>query len=365
MRDATFITKEASSALTQSKRTVTEATMDQVLDQEITKANTELLGVLPYIFGFIAFFLENHKDCVFDEEGATHYQIGTIKEPIPLDFLIEHTIGKFSEQKDTFRSELYECIRGRKYYIPTNISGRYIFDEPIRVVPVIDNQIATPKIFNTLVTRQENGDYKQVEKKQIIGIIIHCSKTLFEGHFNGWKGFIGGFIKQPRLLYAIARHYHTTIQNAEFGQFTPVKIVQTFYYLALHWNGKGNKMTIDVLNLLKHVLPSALEGNTIRYKNIATVSSVMAALDHITHDYPDCFDFGFYNPILDKYDFDYADKQSPKNNIEHLVYALKHHLRSHNNKLEVRIDNRKELKKYELDNTKPKLRKAHKKIKNK
>ena len=338
MRNATFITKEASTALIQSKRTVTEATIGQVLDQEITKANTELLGVLPYIFGFIAFFLENYKDGVINKEDATHYQIGTIKNPIPLDFLIEHTIGEFLEQKNTFRSELYECIRGRKYYIPTNISGRYIFDEPIRVVPVIDNQIVTPKIFNTLVIRVEKKQYKQVEKKQIIGFIIHCSKTLFEGHFNG---FIGGFIKQPRLLYAIARHYHATIPDAEFGQFTPVKIVQTFYYLALHWNGKGEKMTIDVLNLLKHVLPSALEGNTIRYKNIATVSSAMAALDHITHDYQDCFDFGFKNPILDKYDFDYADKQEPKNQIERLVYALKHRLRSHNNKLEVQIDNRK------------------------
>lgn len=359
MKDAVFVDKTSAKALSQSKRTVLEDLEKQIstettFEEAVSKRNAELLGVLPYMFCFSAYVFENFKDMIIDAPDITHYQFGTEEDPITMNVLYKFTIGPYTNQKEHFHAELYRYMSEvRKYWLPSK-SGGYLFDEPIRIIPIVKGKRVPAKTFHNLVTRQKDGSYQQETKEASVGFILQCFKPLFEGHFNGWQS---GFIKQPPLLYAIAREYHQNMRNeADFGEFTPVKIIQTFYYIATHCNGIGNKITINVLNLLKHVLESALEGDTIKYTRIKTVIYAIKALSHITHDHANSFDFQLGQIYLDAYDQSYACRQDPTLNIKHdsqgvgyidldfqgLCHAVKHHIRANKNTLELGVRYNKE-----------------------
>jgi len=371
-----FVTKPTTKAIIQTKRVLTDEQKTRDIkfiqtdtQENITRANTELLGVYPSIFPYTAFLFENAKDAIISgDELGTHYQIGTIQNPIPFSHLFENTIidytellkisHKFNEQlktnnntiinekeikdfftneKEQFKIELYRMIKEkRSYWLQDKETGNFILDEPIRIVPVVDNSIVSLNRFNNLVTKQEGGTYKAGEKIPKLGFILYAFKSLFQGHLNNYQpeGHIqGGFIKQHKNFYAIARFYCKYMPNADFRKFTPVKVVQLFYYLSLKNNGIGEYMKVDMLEMLKHVLPSALEGNTIRHKNLKPIASALSVIESITNDFPENFDGIIAGVDFDLWDWKFADKQNPKSKLDRMLLAMKHHLKAHNNKL--------------------------------
>ena len=122
--------------------------------------------------------------------------------------------------------------------------------------------------------------------------------------------------------------------NIDYRDFTPVKIVQLFYYLSSHTNYMGKHINVDMLKMLKHVLPSALEGETIRHRNLMPIISALSIIKRMTNDYPDFFDMTITGIGFDLWDRDFADRQKPKNRIERQLLAMKqHHLKANENKL--------------------------------
>jgi len=377
MNETVFFPKQSATALTQTKRSLTDdvksgkavLTLKTETQEDISRSNTELLGALKYWFSYTSYLIENNKSNVIDYPKTTHYQLGTTERPIPLSHAKEHIIGEFNDlgkDKDTqwesFRQETSAMIyNARKYWLQT-FSGNYILDEPIRVVWVIDNETATPKEFQALVTRQANGEYKAGEKQPKLGFILYAFKPLFKGHFNGWQkeGAIqGGFIKHPKCLYAMAKYFIAHyLPEGDFRNFNAVEIVQLFYYLSLHCNFKGEKMKVDMIDMLKHVCPSALNiDDTIRYNRIKGVLSAITLLSKITQVYENNCDFMFKGIVLDNFDVSFAFKQIYSDTWEkHLVmespeyknfkeqmltdgnaltYAVKHHLKTNKNTLEL------------------------------
>lgn len=348
MKKSVFMDKKAAETLTQSKRTVFEALLkdfhpEESFEAEVAKRNSELLGVLPYMFCFGAYVFENLKELVIDAPEITHYQLGTRNDPIPLSVLYKYTIGPYADQKEVFHAELYRYMtESRKYWLPTE-TGRFLLDEPIRVVPVSGVGLpVTPKIFYNLVSRQEDGIYKREVKQSVPGVILHYYKPLFEGHFNGWHK---GFIKQPPLLYALAREYHQHLSAAEYADFTPVKTMKIFYYLAAHCNYMGEKMTVDMADLLKYVAEYALDGDTIRYTRLPPVLSAFAVLSRITCEHSEGFDFILGDILLTSADWAYADREKPalvtpasaRDRFERQSLAVKHHLKKHHCRLELAV----------------------------
>jgi hypothetical protein len=330
-----FATKEASDALIQSKRTVAEAlkATQETFDVEVSKSNTELLGVLPYLFSFGAYAFENFKEMVIDMPKITHYQLGSEKDPIPLETLYRYTIGEYVEQKELFHAELYRLMREKRArFLPNNYGG-HTLTEPISIAVVTEKGVSTDgALFNSLVTKTEGGTYEHTPRVKIKGVILQYYKPLFEGHFNGYKG---GFIKQPQLLYAIARHYHSDMSEAALKDFTPVKIVQLFYYIATHCNYRGSKITVDAPEMLKHILPSALEGESIRHRNMGPILAALQALTSITSDYKDCFDFVINGLNITEDDRDFAKEADDE--TEQVMLEVKHHLKANGNRLEIAV----------------------------
>jgi hypothetical protein len=344
-KKALFMDKEAAGTLTQSKRTVFERLLkdfhpEETFEAEVAKRNAELLGVQPYIFCFGAYAFENFKELVIDAPGITHYQLGTQTDPIPLDVLYKYTIGPYAEQKEHFHAELYRFMTEKRVYWLPGPEGRYILDEAIRVVPVTrEGRTTTPKVFYNLVSKLEGGAYTREVKRSMPGVILHYYKPLFEGHFNGWRK---GFIKQPPLLYALSREYHQHLPEGSFTEFTPARIVRLFYYLALHCNYLGEKMTFDMVDLLKHVMEQALEGDTIRHRNMAPVIAAFEALRRLMRDHAESFDFVLGDLLLDDADWAYADREGsdpaePRNSVERKARAVKHHVRVNANTLTIAV----------------------------
>jgi hypothetical protein len=335
-----FTTKKSAEALIQSKRTIVEAleANDETFDVKVSKSNTELLGVLPYLFSFGAYAFENFKDMVVDAPKITHYQLGSIDEPVPLSTLYKYTIGEYIEQKEHFHAELYRLMREKKtYFLPTK-SGGHLLDEPISIAVVTDKGVTSDsKVFTNLVTKTEGGNYEHTPREKIKGVILRYYKPLFEGHFNDYKD---GFIKQPQLLYAMARHYHSNIAETAAKDFTPIKIVQLFYYLATHCNYTGSKITIDVSNMLKHILPSALKDDTIRYDNIDPFLFAFTMLMVITNDHKEGFDFSIKGLNINQTDRNFARQKADgtDNEVERARLEIKHHLKANHNMLEIAVE---------------------------
>jgi hypothetical protein len=349
-----FATKEAADALIQSKRTVAEAlkATQETFDVEVSKSNTELLGVLPYLFSFGAYAFENFKEMVIDMPKITHYQLGTVDEPVPLETLYKYTIGD-TEQKAHFHAELYRLMREKKtYFLPTQ-NGGYLLDEPISIAIVTEKGVSSDAaLFNNLVTKTDGGEYERTPRAKIKGVILRYYKPLFEGHFNGYKG---GFIKQPQRLYAIARRYYDDMANEEVKNFTPVKIVQLFYYIATHCNYRGAKITVDAPEMLKHVLPSALEGESIRHRNMEPILAAIHALESITSDHKDCFDFVVNGLNITQDDRDFAKEADDE--AEQAMLEVKHHLKANGNTLEIAVTQQARIA---LPEAPPKRRKTRK-----
>jgi hypothetical protein len=341
MKKSVFVDKEAAGTLAQSKRTVFERMLkdlhpEETFEAEVAKRNAELLGVQPYMFCFGAYAFENFKEMVIDAPKITHYQLGTEEDPIPLPVLYAYTIGPYTEQKEHFHAELYRFMTEKRAYWLPGKTGRYLLDEAIRVVPVTrEGRTVTPKMFYNLVSRQEGGEYTRDVKQSMPGVILHYYKPLFEGHFNGWHK---GFIKQPPLLYALAREYHQHLPEGAFAEFTPVRIVRLFYYLASHCNYRGEKITVDMVDLLKHVMESALKGDTIRYDNMPSVLAAFEALSRLTRDHNEGFDFVLGDLLLSEADWAYADREGfapaeTRDPLARKMRAVKRHLRVHDNTL--------------------------------
>ncbi|MCL2273185.1 MAG: hypothetical protein FWC19_10335 [Treponema sp.] len=383
----TFVTRPAVNALLQTKRSV----LDEITareknliktetEEDITRANTELLGAYPYIMPYVSYMCEYYKDALVPApKEVTHFQFGTIENPIPFSHLIENVIidqsellkvfNKFNnfldihnsdlptekqmqlvEQQDTkdflkrekdhFKSVLWHMLKeNRRYWLQDKESGNYILDEPIRIVPVVDGSLVSANKYNNLVTKKADGHYKAGGKMPNMGFILYAYKPLFEGHFNNYQrsGYIqGGFICQPKFLYSITRFYNYFLPNTYFGDFTPAKIVQLFYYLVAYSNEKGTRRKIDMLKMLKYVLPKALEGNTIRHRNLKPIASSLLVIESITNDFPDYFDMSISGVEFNKDDWEFADRQeypNGKNSLEKMLYAMKHHLKANNNKM--------------------------------
>ena len=162
-RESVFITRSTAKALMQTKRTISEAKKLLTDTQEnITRANTELLGIYPYILPYVAYMFENNKEMIIEgDPKGTHYQIGTAENPIPFYHICKNTIGTFpnvlkpiikkqelsiekilQREKQELKIELYRMIKQKRtYWLQDKDSGNYILDEPIRIIPVADNSI--------------------------------------------------------------------------------------------------------------------------------------------------------------------------------------------------------------------------------
>jgi hypothetical protein len=371
-----FVTKPTVETMLQTKRSVTEkidrGTKKLLTDtqENITRANTELLGVYPFLMPFMAYLFENMPNSKIHagNKENTHYQIGTAESPVPFSLLYESTMldhkklatvtdrfnlelkkhnkkpitdedlkGFISSEKEQFKIELYRMIKEkRSYWLQDKESGNYLLDEPLRIVLVANNSEITLNRFNALVSKQEGGEYKAGEKIPKLGFIIHAYKPLFEGHLNNYKKNQhqpGGYIKQPKHLYAMARFYSRFMPNADFRDFTPVHVVKLFYYLSMRDNQKGQNINIDMLEMLKCVSPGALFNNTIRHTQLKPIGSSLAVIEGITNDFPEDFDMCITGNDFDMFDWEYADRINPKNSIERLILAMKHHLKANKNTL--------------------------------
>ena len=383
----TFVTRPTVNALLQTKRTLSDEIkagekhlIKTDTEEDITRANTELLGIHPYIMPYTSYMCEYYKDALVPTpREVTHYQFGSVENPIPFSHLADNIIigqnelSKVAEkfnafvdmhnktlpqekqmplarsqdlknflkrEKEHFKSVLWQILKeNRRYWLQDKETGNYILDEPIRIVPVADGSMVSANRYNSLVTKIADGNYKAGDKIPKLGFILYAYKPLFEGHFNNYQrnGYIqGGFISQPKYLYSIARFYHYFMPNTYFGEFTPAKIVQLFYYLVANSNDKGERREIDMLKMLKNVLPSALEGETIRHRNLKPIASSLAVIESVTNDFPVYFDMSIGGVDFNTDDWNSADKQLyPKGStsLDRMLNAMKHHLRANDNKI--------------------------------
>ena len=395
----TFVTRPTVNALLQTKRTVSdkvkaegEKLIKTDTQENITRANTELLGVHPYIMPYASYMCEYYKDALIQTpKEVTHYQFGSIENPIPFSHLIENTVINYKEllnvvekfntflemhnkalpetrympqvsnndikqflkkEKEHFKIELSRMIKEkRSYWLQDKETGNYILEEPIRVVPVADGSLVSANKYNNLVTKITDGSYKTGDKIPKLGFILYAYKPLFEGHFNNYQrnGFIqGGFISQPKHLYSIARFYHYFMPNAYFGDFTPAKVVQLFYYLVANSNDRGTRRAIDMLEMLKTVLPSALECDTIRHSRLKPIASSLAVIESVTNDFPDYFDMSICGVDFNQDDWNFAEKQNyptGSTQLDRMLNAMKHHLRANDNKITMEYVPRKPFQK--------------------
>jgi hypothetical protein len=115
--------------------------------------------------------------------------------------------------------------------------------------------------------------------------------------------------------------------------------------VSTHCNYIGDTLTIEnVADMLKHVSPSTLNTNdTIRYKNLKSILSAFAALQKITREHKDAFDFIINGILFYEDSVEFADLQKPKgmpiekweNGIDRALHCIRHRLKTNKNKLEI------------------------------
>jgi hypothetical protein len=321
----------------------------------ISRATTEIAGVLPYLFTTASYIFENMPGIVHgsEDQDIMYYQLGTKEDFIPMSTFIKIALDTYSEQKKDFMSELYRMWREkRSYWLPTGKGKQYIFLPPIQVFPVIDGNIITNPEFEKRLMNI-NTDPSKV----ISGVVINCYKPLFEGHFNNYQD---GFTKQPIALYAkIKREVSYMLsQGGKLKMFiseenksenksliementqtetetTALNIMKIWEYINMHEN-KSELLNIDIIDMLLHVAPRYLIGNKyLRTEYLGNIFNAFIIMARLTHKYVKDVDFEIITFDMDIHDHQYAKRQGKTYGTPvYTIEAMKHHLKANNNHL--------------------------------
>jgi len=319
----------------------------------ISRATTEIAGVLPYLFTTASYIFENMPGIVHgsEDQSLIYYQLGTKEDYIPMPIFIKIALDKYSEQKQDFMNELFRMWREkRSYWLPTGKEKQYIFLPPIQVFPVIDGSIIkSPEFEKRLMNINSNPT------KVISGVVIQCYKPLFDGHFNNYQD---GFTKQPIALYAkIKREVALLLsQGAKLEMFhsdgkksesliemenartetetTALNIMKIWEYITMHEN-KSERLNIDIIDMLLHVAPRYLKDyKYLRFEYMGNIFNAFILMARLTHKYIQSMDFEIVSFEFDAIDKGYASKQGKAiNTPEYNIEAMKHHLKANNNHL--------------------------------
>jgi len=320
----------------------------------ISRATTEIAGVLPYLFTTASYIFENMSEIVHgsEDQSLMYYQLGTKEDYIPMSLFLKIALGDYSEQRVDFMNELFRMWREkRSYWMPTGKGKTFIFVPPIQVFPIIDgNMVLDSERVKSL------ANLKGTDPTRLIsGVVIQCYKPLFDGHFNNYQD---GFIKQPIALYAkIKREVSyimsqgaklemfqddknstenkslVTMENAQTEtEITTLNIMKIWEYIALHEN-KSEKLNIDIIDMLAHVAPSyLLEKKYLRFEYLGNIFNAFILMARITDKHFKDMDFKIKTFDLNPEDHFYARNQGKISGTPgYTIEAMKHHLKANKN----------------------------------
>jgi hypothetical protein len=319
----------------------------------ITKTNTNLAGASPYLFSTINHICSKMPELVDWTPTDGTGQIGTEKNPFPMELLLRLSIGKHRDQYHLFMTEFGQLIKGqRKVWLPTNDKSRLILTEPFIISPITKNKSElTPEKIKQL-------DNFNIEKI-IAGVIIKFHKPLFEGHRTGYKG---GMFKEPDAWFAEIRNAikidEKQVQKkggvaipvvGDPGQIeknptgnasSAINTFKVWNYLNLADNSIGNEKRVNIEKLMDVMSPHNIKtkkdgSRTILTDGIIETFNAVSTIAEASRAKTEEMDFVLHGIILNNNDRLYA-KNNPSEDF--LISAARHHLKADKNHLLLEIE---------------------------
>lgn len=224
--------------------------------KELTKASYSLSGAYPYTFDALAYICTHHKDNIERRDNAaeSHFRVR-----LPIKTFLDFALNGHDKYMKAFMVELYE------------IAARKKEGEIPKVLPINENySVRTPplKIDFYLKNSEKVSDAEKKRLANLKGettlpleyVAIEFFKPLFERLLNGAYG--EAWFSVPKAFHAETRNEIDHVAGTDIFKndtatvrITPIQARKVFFYINLHDNGIGEKITIDGIELCQSCFP--------------------------------------------------------------------------------------------------------------